>query len=122
MALKDHQNAAIVQAVRDWDGTPPLNSSQNACLWTEIAVYARHMDANPKRYTDTTVENAPPGSRIILGHSIEDWSRALVAYRAYYKLRTRSSYKHGSAKPSPDSEADKSVKLRFIRAVETGTA
>lgn len=44
------------------------------------------MEENPKRFSEVSPDVAPPGSRFPLGHSVEDWMRALACWS---KLRTQ---------------------------------
>lgn len=75
----------------------PVRGTDFPELFSLIAALRMHMDRHPRRYTEVDQDHAPPGSRFVAHHSMEDWSRALVAWTEYGKSRKASRNKYGFA-------------------------
>ncbi|KAI1304405.1 Rdx family-domain-containing protein [Xylaria venustula] len=97
------RNVAMKNIITSPNATFPIViSGQPANMINITAILYRIMEADPLRFNEVDTDSALPGAVFSLGHSLEDWSRALQLLQAYMRARRSNTnkYKWNSNKAS----------------------
>lgn len=82
---------------------------------TLLAFLFKLMENNPNIFTEarTRMDDVPPGTIFVLGHSTEDWNRALTVWQQYQSMRIKpkNKYSFGIVKPKSHKPHEFTVDL-----------
>ncbi|KAF2963182.1 hypothetical protein GQX73_g10403 [Xylaria multiplex] len=111
---RDENRHLLSQMTRNPPTFPIMTDNPNdAPLMSLIACLLHVMERDPARFHEVDETTSLVGSVFSVGHSMEDWSRALQLYQQFCRIRRAKVNKYRFAKQVPGSQNPHNISLEF---------